>query len=128
MELSEIERQRQLLEENVQKLRQSLKHWHTWEAEYEGLKEELIATGPEALEKDSLVEISKTYNGDLVNEKEILDLAGLKSDDLSAAKLQRSRSQILGLIARRRVGPHALQSELIFYTDCTAARAEGSKY
>lgn len=101
MELTEVERQRQLLEENVQKLRQSLKHWQIWEAEYEGLKEELIATGPEALEKESLLEISRSYDGSLVTEKEILDLADLSKDDSANAPLQRTRPQILGLIARR---------------------------
>lgn len=101
MELTDIERQRQMLEDNVQRLRQSLKHWQIWEAEYEGLKEELIATGPEALEKDSLLEISKTYGGNLVTEKEILDLAGLSKEDSTTSPLQRTRPQILGLIARR---------------------------
>ena len=73
MELTEIERQRRALEENVQKLRQSLKHWQTWEAEYEGLKEELIATGPEELTAEAVAEICKTYGGALVTEKEILE-------------------------------------------------------
>ena len=39
--LDEMEAQRQQLEENVAKLRKSLQHWRTWDAEYEGLKEEL---------------------------------------------------------------------------------------
>lgn len=97
MELTEIERQRRLLEENVQKLRQSLKHWQTWEAEYEGLKEELIATGPEELTTQAVSEIYKTYDGSLVTEKEILELAG-QTDSNSPP---RRRGQILGLISRR---------------------------
>lgn len=98
MELTEIERQRRALEENVQKLRQSLKHWQTWEAEYEGLKEELIATGPEELTAEAVSEICKTYGGALVTEKEILELAGLQAGSDSPP---RRRGQILGQISRR---------------------------
>ncbi|GAB7329230.1 hypothetical protein MBLNU13_g01042t1 [Cladosporium sp. NU13] len=97
MELTEIERQRRALEENVQKLRQSLKHWQTWEAEYEGLKEELIATGPEELTAEAVSEICKTYGGALVTEKEILELAGQANSDSPP----RRRGQILGQISRR---------------------------
>jgi unconventional prefoldin RPB5 interactor 1 len=97
MELTEIERQRRALEENVQKLRQSLKHWQTWEAEYEGLKEELIATGPEALTAEAVAEICKTYGGALVTEKEILELSG----QADLASPPRRRAQILGQISRR---------------------------
>lgn len=97
MELTDIERQRRALEENVQKLRQSLKHWQTWEAEYEGLKEELIATGPEELTAEVVSEICKTYGGALVTEKEILDLAGQANSDSPP----RRRAQILGQISRR---------------------------
>lgn len=42
MDLLSLEQQRQALELNLEKLRQSLKHWQTWEAEYEGLKEEIL--------------------------------------------------------------------------------------
>ena len=37
----DLERHRLRLEENVSKLRKSLQHWQTWEAEYEGMKEEI---------------------------------------------------------------------------------------
>ena len=37
----DLERQRRRLEENVQQLRKSLQYWQLWEAEYEGLKEEI---------------------------------------------------------------------------------------
>jgi unconventional prefoldin RPB5 interactor 1 len=97
MELTEIERQRRLLEENVQKLRQSLKHWQIWEAEYEGLKEELVATGPEALTAEVVSDICKSYDAALVTEKEIRDLAGQTNSDSPP----RRRAQILGQISRR---------------------------
>lgn len=42
---ADLERHRLRLEENVAKLQKSLQHWQTWEAEYEGFKEELLALG-----------------------------------------------------------------------------------
>lgn len=46
----DLERRRLQLEENVAKLRVLMQHWQTWEAEYEGLKEEIVASksGPGA--------------------------------------------------------------------------------
>ena len=41
----DVERYRLQLEENVSKLRKSLHHWQTWEAEYEGLREEIDHLG-----------------------------------------------------------------------------------
>jgi unconventional prefoldin RPB5 interactor 1 len=40
---ADLERHRLRLEGNVSKLKKALKHWQTWEAEYEGLKEEILA-------------------------------------------------------------------------------------
>jgi unconventional prefoldin RPB5 interactor 1 len=39
----DLERHRVRLEENVAKLQKALQHWQTWDAEYEGLKEEILA-------------------------------------------------------------------------------------
>lgn len=39
------ERHRLQLEENISKLQKSLQYWQTWEAEYEGLKEEISGLG-----------------------------------------------------------------------------------
>jgi len=43
--LLDLERRRVQLENNVIDLRKSLQHWQIWEAEYEGLKEEISALG-----------------------------------------------------------------------------------
>ena len=43
----DLERRRLQLEANVDELRKLLQHWQTWEAEYEGLKEEILALGEE---------------------------------------------------------------------------------
>lgn len=42
---ADLERYRLSLEENVKKLQESLRHWQTWEAEYEGLQEEMLGLG-----------------------------------------------------------------------------------
>ena len=95
MDLLNLEQQRLALEESLQKLRQSLKHWQLWEAEYEGLKEEINTIAPENVASAQLENIAKTYEGDLVNEKEIRELSGLDKDSPRTAK------QIIGLIERR---------------------------
>jgi len=43
--LLDLERRRVQLENTVIDLRKSLQHWQIWEAEYEGLKEEISALG-----------------------------------------------------------------------------------
>ena len=39
----DLERHRLQLEQNVSKLRASLRHWQQWELEYEGMKEDVLA-------------------------------------------------------------------------------------
>jgi len=87
----DLERHRQLLEDNIAKLRKSLQHWQTWEAEYEGLKEEILATKP-LPERQQLLTIGRQYEGDLVTGKEIDDLLG-NSD--------RTAAQVVNLLDRR---------------------------
>ena len=43
--LADLEKYRLRLEQNVAKLRASLRHWQTWEIEYEGMKEEILELG-----------------------------------------------------------------------------------
>ena len=38
----DLERYRLQLEDSVAKLRKSLQYWQTWEADYEGMKEEIL--------------------------------------------------------------------------------------
>ena len=71
----DLERHRQLLEENIAKLRTSLQHWHTREAEYEGLKEEILGAKPTP-NRAQLVAIAREYEGELVNRKEVQELLG----------------------------------------------------
>jgi len=51
-DFEQLETRRLELEENVAKLRKSLQHWRTWDAEYEGLKEELSSGVNVQSEKD----------------------------------------------------------------------------
>lgn len=73
--MSDLERHRAQLEQNVEKLRKALRHWQVWDYEHEGLKEELQALGNPA-SKDELKRIHDTYEADLLTEKELNDLFG----------------------------------------------------
>ncbi|TVY55381.1 hypothetical protein LCER1_G007391 [Lachnellula cervina] len=87
----DLERHRQLLEENIEKLRKSLRHWQTWEAEYEGLKEEILARQPPP-SQEQLIELARNYEGELVNQKEVNDILG---------ETPRSPAQVVNLLDRR---------------------------
>lgn len=54
----DLENTRLQLEENIAKLRKSLQYWQTWEAEYEGLKEEILRLGEDHSENEL---VSKGY-------------------------------------------------------------------
>lgn len=87
----DLERHRQLLEENIEKLQKSLRHWQTWEAEYEGLKEEILAAKPTPNRKQ-LVALARDYEGDLVTRKEVEELLGPETRDAA---------QVVNLLDRR---------------------------
>ncbi|KAK5679752.1 hypothetical protein LTS10_007700 [Elasticomyces elasticus] len=84
-DLTGLEQQRQALEESLQKLRQSLKYWQRFEAEYEGLKEEILDSPP-PLDDAKLTGIAKSYDGELVTETVVLELAGLDKGPLRPSK------------------------------------------
>jgi unconventional prefoldin RPB5 interactor 1 len=88
----DLERHRQLLEDNIAKLRKSLQHWQTWEAEYEGFKEEILA-GNSDLDRGQLLDIGRQYEGDLVTQKEIRDILGTDTS--------RSATQVVNILERR---------------------------
>ena len=94
MDLQRLEQQRQALEQSLRQLRTSLRLWQTWEAEYEGLKEEIQSVTGD-LNASTLIHISQTYNGELVNGREIRDIVGLDKDS------PRNATEILGMISRR---------------------------
>ncbi|GAB7337962.1 hypothetical protein MBLNU457_4341t1 [Dothideomycetes sp. NU457] len=92
--LDAVEEQRAQLEENVAKVRKALQHWRQWDAEYEGLKEELLSGTSDAGERE-FVTLSKDFGGQLVDEKEIRDLTGLDKPPV------RQPTQIINVIERR---------------------------
>ena len=51
----DLERHRLQLEQNVSKLRASLRHWQQWELEYEGMKEDVLALADDKTPVDSVV-------------------------------------------------------------------------
>jgi unconventional prefoldin RPB5 interactor 1 len=87
----DLERHRQLLEENIKHLRKSLRHWQTWEAEYEGLKEEILAADPPP-NRAQLITLTHAYEGDLVNRKDVDEILGPDS---------RSAAQVVNILDRR---------------------------
>ncbi|KAF2197424.1 hypothetical protein GQ43DRAFT_444272 [Delitschia confertaspora ATCC 74209] len=91
--IMDLERHRQQLEDNVSKLRQALKHWQTWEIEYETLKEEIeFANLPEP---DFMLTIARNLGGTLVNEKEVEELLG------PTLQTKRNAAQVIDMITRR---------------------------
>jgi unconventional prefoldin RPB5 interactor 1 len=88
----DLERHRQLLEENIEKLRKSLRHWQTWEAEYEGLKEEILAVKPTP-NPQQLLATCRGYEGELVTRKEVEELLGVTT--------VRTASQVVNMLDRR---------------------------
>ncbi|KAL0256712.1 hypothetical protein SLS55_009108 [Diplodia seriata] len=96
-QVGDLERHRLRLEEQIAKLRKSLQHWQTWDAEYEGLKEEIQGfkkthDGTEPTAAD-MVLLGREFGGELVNEKEITELLG--------KDMTRSADQVIDLISRR---------------------------
>ena len=87
----DLERHRQLLKENISKLRASLRHWQTWEAEYEGLKEEILGS-TQTPNREQLVALARDYDGELVNKKETREMLGPETRD---------SKQIVNLLDRR---------------------------
>jgi hypothetical protein len=66
--LDDLEELRQTLETNITKLRKALTYWRTWEAEHEGLKEELEELEGDASAED-MYDVGASIRGDVVTEK-----------------------------------------------------------
>ncbi|KAL4928824.1 prefoldin-like protein [Aspergillus undulatus] len=89
-----LERQRVQLESNILQLQQSLYHWRTWEAEYEGLKEDTADLDEDAT-TDDFLRVNRNFGGALVTEDEFRVIIGEKQG------LKRSRTQVTDLLSRR---------------------------
>ena len=92
--LIDLERHRRRLEENINELQNALRHWRTWDAEYEALKEEVDAAGDDdSADPAELARIRAEFEGELVNRKEV--------DDIFGRAPQRSKDQIINVLDRR---------------------------
>lgn len=88
----DLERHRKLLEENIEKLQKALKDWCTWEADYEGLKEDILALD-DTPSQEQLNSIGRRYNGQLLTQKDVEDILGVK--------VNRTVDQISNVLSRR---------------------------
>lgn len=87
----DLEKHRQLLEENIEKLQKALYHWQTWEIEYEGLKEEILAAEP-SLNRTQLADLAHEYKAELLTQKEVEDILG---------PVSRTAAQVVSLLDHR---------------------------
>ena len=60
---ADLERNRLRLEDNVAKLRKSLQYWQTWEAEYEGMKEEIEGLDDQHTDTELVMNSQPWQNG-----------------------------------------------------------------
>ncbi|KAJ5675459.1 hypothetical protein N7462_008356 [Penicillium macrosclerotiorum] len=93
--LDGLEQRRLALEDNILQLQKSLYHWRIWEAEYDGLREELNNLDNDATTEDFLA-AGREYGASLVTEEELQTILGLGRPGIT-----RSRGQVVDLLGRR---------------------------
>ncbi|OAL34421.1 hypothetical protein AYO20_06264 [Fonsecaea nubica] len=92
--LARVELQRVELENNIAKLRKSLRHWQTLEIDYEGLKEEFLGI-PEDASPDVCLQAAKDFKPEIIDETELQELLRDKSSR------PRRPSQLVDLLSKR---------------------------
>lgn len=92
-DLDALEQRRLTLEDNILQLQQSLYHWRTWEAEYDGIREEIGKLEIHASTEDFMV-VGRDFGGTLVDEEEMQKILGSQG-------VARSRAQVVDLLGRR---------------------------
>ncbi|KAI0198275.1 Prefoldin subunit-domain-containing protein [Astrocystis sublimbata] len=88
----DLEKRLEQLERQVDNLEIALDEWRQWKQEYEALHTDVQALSPSAT-RPALAETRQSYKGELVNEKELVDIFG--RDD------SRKRDQIVSTITNR---------------------------
>ncbi|KAJ2898082.1 hypothetical protein MKZ38_004194 [Zalerion maritima] len=73
--LHDLERHRLQLEQNVEKLNTALQRWRIWDAEYEGLKEEVARLADEA-DKGDITRLRADFPADVLTEKDLDEILG----------------------------------------------------
>jgi unconventional prefoldin RPB5 interactor 1 len=92
--LYKVEQQRLALEENIAKLRKSLRHWQNLELDYEGLREEFELL-PMDTSKEECLRIAKEFDPVAVGERDLLELITEKNSTARTPK------QVAGLLSNR---------------------------
>ncbi|KAJ5175132.1 uncharacterized protein N7482_001009 [Penicillium canariense] len=92
--LDALERRRLALEDNITELQKSLYHWRTWEAEYDGLRDEINELNDNAT-AEAFLAVARECGGSLLDEREMQTI--LRTE----AGVTRSRGQIVDLLGRR---------------------------
>ncbi|KAL8816899.1 MAG: hypothetical protein Q9191_008247, partial [Dirinaria sp. TL-2023a] len=93
-DFGDLERNRLLLEGNVARLRKSLQYWQTWEAEYEGMKEEILALGEDCAE-EGLAHVANEFDGELLNQKDVQENVKSVSKQIQKAEQQLAAAEII---------------------------------
>ncbi|OTB01288.1 hypothetical protein M426DRAFT_221089 [Hypoxylon sp. CI-4A] len=75
----DLERHRQMLEENVKKLSDALDYWKQYQTEYKALRNE-VNNDPEKTSRQRLREIRSTFKGEKLDEKELDSLFGRNTE------------------------------------------------
>ncbi|KAJ5645817.1 hypothetical protein N7490_002189 [Penicillium lividum] len=91
--LETLEQRRLALKESILQLQKSLYHWRTWEAEYDGLRDE-IKDLPDDATTDDFLAVGREFGGSLVTEEEMHTILGTPG-------ASRSSEQIVSLLGRR---------------------------
>ncbi|KAJ5543327.1 hypothetical protein N7461_009330 [Penicillium sp. DV-2018c] len=91
--LDALEEQRLALEDNILQLKKSLYHWRTWEAEYDGVREEINHLEDDA-STDDFIAVASEVGSTLVDEKEMRSILGTQG-------IRRNRGQVVDLLGRR---------------------------
>lgn len=101
-QLSDMEKTRMELEQNVSKLRASLRHWQQWEIEYEGMKEELLSLNDQHTQKD-LESIERSADDPLFGESDdnFLNFQERKLLMYTDKGRLRQAKDIVGILSRR---------------------------
>jgi len=89
---SSFERERQRLEETVQRFTDAVSLWRQWKEEYETLREDVNLL-PAAATRQDRATARQDYEGELIDAKELVDIFG--KDD------SRSAEQILSILTNR---------------------------